>query len=293
MFNAWQHMNNAQKTQAQRTQGFTQASPPQSAQWRPGDGSRSRKASDAVPHSSAFEEVHRQHPGVNRTASNRMPRRSAFDSDTSTGAETPAAGSSYPASVHYDRTNHPRMQNGFPPPPPPRGQAPTARRPDPMSHLRSRSGDDAPFTEGQPRVSTPYTTQTGEKTYMAEKSYFTAEALRRTASTRDSTKLHERDEQYSHGARFQGQPGRHRSASPSPKATVNNPQNDANNESSMPNHAGRHQKQHPADAFRPFIVYSSSEESGEGSSSPPESPSNSMHFLRFAMSEDQRLTPDR
>jgi len=86
-----------------------------------------------------------------------------------------------------------------PPPPPPRPQppfqpqAPTAKKVDPPGSFRRQSGEDAPFTEGE-RVRTPYASNVGEKTY------FSTDAMPRSASTKDSTKPRSETNKDSSGA---------------------------------------------------------------------------------------------
>lgn len=87
----------------------------------------------------------------------------------------PDAKANTPASAH-DSGRHAG------PPPPPRPQAPTARRPDPVEPFRARSRNEVPYAQSSSRTSSPYSTQPGERTY------FTSDHLRRSESVRDASK---------------------------------------------------------------------------------------------------------
>ncbi|SMY23197.1 unnamed protein product [Zymoseptoria tritici ST99CH_1A5] len=119
------------------------------------------------------------------------PRRpTGFDPNAPGSDERPA-----PHSNHYTRhRSEDFTADGFPPPPPgppPASgpQSPTSpyaqRTPyaDPLRQFKQRAQDeDAPYAEGN-RTSSPYSTFSGEKTQVS------SENLRRSASTRDATKL--------------------------------------------------------------------------------------------------------
>ncbi|KAF2093126.1 hypothetical protein NA57DRAFT_61650 [Rhizodiscina lignyota] len=81
--------------------------------------------------------------------------------------------------------------------------------PDPLKGFRTRTGTGAPFNEGSERKPTPYTTHSGEKTY------FSSEELKRSASTRDAPSMaQEAEEPFSPQSSTSS---RHRSASPPPR----------------------------------------------------------------------------
>lgn len=208
-FNAWQNMNTSRK-QAPTQQQPPQPSPhPQTTRPRPPPPPRAdtrfpseeqiragmnyRQApSNFAPEESRsawaqFNDANTGRPGMNRTPSARTPRRGGFDPNAPGSDERPAS-SNYSA----------RREVPPPPPfpPPPTNQPPTGSnifgqaRPSPID-------TDVPYTEGT-RVRTPYTSTTNEKTF------FSSDQLKRSQSTRDTTKLNEDG----------GSQNRHRSASP-------------------------------------------------------------------------------
>lgn len=127
-----------------------------------------------------------------------------------------------------------------PPPPPTRPQAPTAKLPDPLSSFRRQSGEEVPFTEGIPRVRTPYASNAGEKTY------FSSGAIPRSASTRDST----RSQGDTH-KRSSGDETRHKSSSPVSRGS--DAAGDSRPTSGEPHpHEGQRQER-----AKPFSLYSS------------------------------------
>lgn len=207
MFNAWQSMNNANR--APPTPGAPGASrpahnvpPPYSgprpkpAHSPPDDGPQSRPMNDGAHMRSAFEETRRpSRPNIHHTTSTTNAGRYAPRSADSKDPPSPYA------HAQYNRAHPPRMEHGFAPAPPPR--APTAKRQEPTSHFRSRSGEDLPFADNprdhpyyraRPRDQVPFAESNRERTpYMShsnEKTYFDSDALRRTASVKDATKIH-------------------------------------------------------------------------------------------------------
>ena len=158
-----------------------------------------------------WEQFQEYYPGTPRDNSTRTPRRPGFV-PAAPGGEEPQARSAYFNVSRGERPQASRARTHFVPPPP--GQAPTAKKPDPLRPFRSR--DD--LTSNSERISTPYATAGGEKTY------FSSTGLGRSASSRTSKNRDEWDDNdpsntgspHSHSSA-----GRHHSASPkmsSPKA---------------------------------------------------------------------------
>lgn len=120
------------------------------------------------------------------------PKRSGGFDPNAPGSDERAA----PQSSHYSRRNRSEdfTADGFPPPPPGPPPAsgpqspvsPEMPRPfaDPLRSFKQRNHDeDPPYMEGN-RTSTPYSSVSGERTQ------FSSDGLRRSASTRDTSKLH-------------------------------------------------------------------------------------------------------
>jgi curved DNA-binding protein CbpA len=213
VFTAWQHMQGERARQEQQQQQQPQPQPRHTSH-EPAyseDERKGRAARDAA-------KAHTQKPGLGRSNTTKMPKKPGFDpSDPDEGGWEPQAArtSAYSAYVHSPRQSPPEPMVTPPyPPPPPRSpavppRAPTAKH-DTWSmdgnDSWSRGGDeDAPFTEGNERLSTPYTSHGGEKTY------FDTDSLRRSASTHAARKM-----------AAQGSGARHRSASPAARTKAPN-----------------------------------------------------------------------
>jgi hypothetical protein len=269
VFTAWQHMQGErvrkEQAQQQQHQARQQHEPAFSE-----DDRRGRAARDAA-------NAHTQKPGLGRSNTTKTPKKPGFDpSDPDEGGWEPQATrtSAYSSYVHTPRHTPPKasssgsMRPPFPPPPPPRSPMPPPpapkSKPDSWSmdgnDSWSRGGDDdAPFTEGNERLSTPYSSHGGEKTY------FDTDSLRRSAST--------------HAAQKMGEPGsgaRHRSASPAGrnKATNLSPPNSSTRRSNVPpvipNNSKPRMTSGSGTAKSPFHFDYSSSSSEEGSSDPPQ-----------------------
>ncbi|KAK4891880.1 hypothetical protein LTR27_009579 [Elasticomyces elasticus] len=141
-------------------------------------------------------------PGVGRSNTTRTPRKpTGFDPNAPGSDEraAPAEQSGYSHSHRHrseDFGHLPRGTGFMPPPPPPMPASmhsptsPSSARPfgDPLRPSKSRGGDgeQVPYAEGA-RTRTPYTNFSGEKTPFTRAE--SGDGLRRTASTRDTTKL--------------------------------------------------------------------------------------------------------
>lgn len=156
-----------------------------------------------------FQESYAPFPGMSRGNTSRTPKRHGFVPATPGGDEPQARNTSAYFNVNQgERPQAPRAQTQFPPPP--KGQPPTAKKPDAASRFRGQPGLANPFINIE-RISTPYATGGGERTY------FSSSGLNRSSSTRESNP---RPEHASHGStnlktsQSQTSTGRHHSASP-------------------------------------------------------------------------------
>lgn len=242
----------------------------------PLDGQRtSRQWNDGTPHKSAYEETRRtSRPSLHhaQTATN-AARHDAYDFvSRSTAAPQPP----------YNRTNPPKMGQAFAPAPPPR--APTAKRPQPARHSTSHSREDIPFMDHprdhpqhrkRPhdqvpfselnRERTPYIGHTNEKTYFGRDPM--KEALKRSASVKDTTKLNTQ-------ATSNGTSERPRSASitrstPSkPYMVYSSNESSASATSSQSDLSPRAQPTHSATPTRPDTALSPQQETTSAASDP-------------------------
>ena len=162
-------------------------------------------------------------PGLSRSQTTHGPKRTGFTPSTLGGDEPPARNSSayYNVSRGGARPQVPRAETQFPPPPPrttPTSQKPTPPTPNlPRSYRPPSDGVD-PFGNSD-RISTPYATSGGEKTY------FSSTGIGRSASTRSndtSAKSSGGFPPHVASPLSPGTNGRRRSASPNMK--IPNPQ---------------------------------------------------------------------
>ena len=138
-----------------------------------------------------------------KTKPGRVPRRQGFAPSNPAGDEPQARHSSayHNVSSNGERPGVPKAQSGFMPPPP---GPPPLRKGDPLRAFKTQAGIDDTNSE---RVSTPYATVGGERTY------FSSAGLGRSASTRTSNHPAYEDGR-SHMKSPSAYPGRHNSASP-------------------------------------------------------------------------------
>jgi hypothetical protein len=143
--------------------------------------------------------------GISRSNTTRSPRKPAFFPGPGVGDE-PAARNT---SAYYNVSQGQRPQASRPqsfhpvPPPPPNATTSDKPRPDPMAPFKARTNEDAHNSD---RLSTPYATSGGEKTY------FTSEGLNRSASNHLQTGWQTGSARTS--PRSTSGHSRHRSASP-------------------------------------------------------------------------------
>lgn len=128
--------------------------------------------------SDSYADSYADSPGMSRSKTTRLPKKPGFAPATPGGDEPQAQRSSAYFNVSRgERPPAPRVNVHFPPPPSRSGA--TAKKPDPFNAFKSTAGPENPFSKSG-RVSTPYATTGGEKTYL------TSQGLGRSASWRES-----------------------------------------------------------------------------------------------------------
>jgi len=212
-FKAWEQMNHAPNPKGYRTP----PKPPKEYTYQSG-----REASNNMPKESTpkmrpgweqCQETNAGVPNLNRASTTRMPRKQGFAPGTSGGDEPPARN----ASAYFNVTRGERPHAGGSQPQfesPLSRSTHTMKKPDPLGRFRSQPGDEDPSRGGKERISTPYATSGGERTY------FSSSGLGRSASTREPQKWKEWDASPPTNYRSpdsQTSSGRHNSASPKMK----------------------------------------------------------------------------
>lgn len=195
VFNAWQSMHHTSKAQAQNNS--YRSDPPPPPPRRPGHGPGvvpDLPPRNDIPTSGAF--------GRERPTSNERPNLAArgrpgyrvppyFDRSTTSPREPgfTAASNAAPDGMNAAATGHANANHVPPPfyktsayPYPPQDDLGSSRDRTRRGPRRSRSGEDIPFSEGSNRHSTPYTANLHERTRLDSSS------LRRSASTKDTTR---------------------------------------------------------------------------------------------------------
>lgn len=235
---------------------------------------------------SAWDQTKEPHPGLPKMArsnTTRVPKKNGFAPGFSTGDEPPARNTSAYFNVAKGERpdiSRPDFEPRSNPPPPPANQRTTPKRPDPMKAFRPQSATEDPFANSE-RISTPYATSGGERTY------FTSTGLGRSSTSRDGptsgevydSESMDRNGSQSRNASAATQRGHH-SASPklrSPRpVSISSISSSSSDESLREGveqlytsaeqaHAGhsRTQNAHLRPAYKPFIHI---DEGGKGSS---------------------------
>lgn len=252
MFQAWQNMNTPQNRQSRfGAQGNTQQTPPQpqpqpqpqTARSRPQPPPPPPRQPNTMPTEEqiragtkyrqppptpgvdglndrqkawqAFEQNGPNKPGINRSNTTRTPKRQGFNPNTP-GSDERAAPSPTGGYMHRNKSADFGRARQFPPPPPgapPPGQVPTSPLSPKVSPTSTRPGTDpmrpdrtqVPYAEGN-RNRTPYTSFIGERTD------FGSDHLRRSNSTRDTSKLGPEDAANRNRARSSSPPRRESTA---------------------------------------------------------------------------------
>ena len=194
-FEAWKHMRHGTNLPPRGVPPRSQRSPQRPA--KAFASQNARETGNEVPKMSTpkarsgwdqFQEPRGGFPGISRSNTTRVPKTGGFAPATPGGDEPPARNTS--AYFNVSRGERPptsRSHTHVPPPPP--GPAPPTKkteslRPDPLKPFKSHSGGEDPFANSD-RLSTPYATAGGEKTY------FSSNGIHRAASTREKNQYGE------------------------------------------------------------------------------------------------------
>lgn len=125
-----------------------------------------------------FQQANAAGPKLNRASTTRTPMKPGFAPGTVGGDEPAARNAS--AYFHLNKGGRPNATGAQPPfESPPGGSPQHLRKPDPLGRFKSQSGDEDHSRSGADRMSTPYATSGGERTY------FSSSGLGRSASTRE------------------------------------------------------------------------------------------------------------
>lgn len=215
-------------------------------------------------------------PGLGRSNTTAGTRRTGYNPNVRVGDWEPQAQKTSSYATHNRDFPRPSALNTDavppappPPPPPPPTQESTpteAHKPDAMRDFRSRHGEDVPFAEGTPRISTPYTQHGGETTY------FSREFLRRSSSSQDAARLNRDASHFKPEPVFvQKAPPRARSASPSSRlkpGQPNQPGPATNDASHKPPPRARSKKDGSKPLFDMYSQVSSDADTSSGADSP-------------------------
>lgn len=212
-FRAWEHMNHAQDPKDSRVPPKPPKIPKEYT-YQSG-----REASNNMPKESTpkmrpgweqFQQASAGVPNMHRANTTRSPRKQGFAPWTPGGDEPQARNAS--AYSNMSRGERPNATRPQPQPDiPVAGSTQNMKKPDPLGRFRSRSGDEHTSNGGKERLSTPYATAGGERTY------FSSSGLGRSSSTRESQKGKDWNGSPTsnyHSPDSQASSGRHHSASP-------------------------------------------------------------------------------
>lgn len=181
-FKAWEHLRHEQgplpgRNMPPKASTFAAGGEPFAAGREAGSG----VSEGSLPkRSDRFSDLYADSPGVSRSKTTRLPKKPGFASAAPGGNEPQAPRNSayFNVSSRGERPSVPRATTHFPPPPSRLG-ATTSKKPDPVNTFRSTVGPENPFAQSS-RLSTPYATTGGEKTYLS------SQGLGRSSSWRES-----------------------------------------------------------------------------------------------------------
>ena len=164
-FKAWEQMRNSQAVPPQARP--VPPRPTKTGAFQPGRESGSYPAQEPSPRTT-WDQTKEPHPNIPKTARSntaRVPKKSGFAPSLSAGDEPPARNTSAYFNVskgeRSDTSRHPPPSQ---PPPASMNHRTTPQRPDPLKSWRPQQGAEDAFTSKE-RISTPYATTGGEKTY--------------------------------------------------------------------------------------------------------------------------------
>lgn len=156
-----------------------------SAAFAPGyDSGSSGKPTDSIPKRPGrdpLDDAYSHVPGVSRSHTTRTPKKAGFAPGTPGGDEPPARNSS--AYFNVFRAERAAASREYAHPPPSSRHPPPSKRADPLQACADRGPPKETFETfpNAARVSTPYATSGGEKTY------FSSQPLGRSASWKEGT----------------------------------------------------------------------------------------------------------
>ncbi|KAF2812462.1 uncharacterized protein BDZ99DRAFT_496872 [Mytilinidion resinicola] len=209
-------------------------------------------------------------PGMGRSNTTRMPRKSGFDPATPGADEPQAHGSAYYTTARHSKD---------PPPDQTESDQSTPRKADPLRNFRTQAAydEDVPFTEGQ-RHRTPYASRSGERMQ------FSSEGLGRSASTRHSPRQFSENDTSDPST---SRPPRHRSVSPPPRRPPFT--------TSQTSAKGPPRHNPGGNATRPFFMYDSSDDDKEEElpSFPPPNPGAPRRASGFPQKSPQTRGPTK
>ncbi|KAL8743983.1 MAG: hypothetical protein Q9190_003721 [Brigantiaea leucoxantha] len=189
-FKAWEQMRHGQGTTSQSRPVPPRA--PKTSSFQPGReaGSYPPRGSSQQAAADQMKGAHPSFPGLSRSNTTRGPKKGGFVPGTLGGDEPPARNTSAYFNIsHGDRSDGSKSSSRptsaeFRPPPPPGQRGAPSKRPDPLRPFKSQTGADDPSVNKE-RISTPYATAGGEKTY------FSSSAFRTSSSSRDRSNQNE------------------------------------------------------------------------------------------------------
>ena len=219
-FRAWEQMNHAQMPKTRPVPPFP-TKPPKESPFQSGREASNNMPKEASPRMrpgwEQFRETNAGSPNLSRANTARSPRKPGFAPGTAGGDEPPARDAS--AYFNVMKGGRANVAGAAPAFESPLGGSPhTMRKPDPLGRFRAQSGTEDLLRGDRDRISTPYATTGGERTY------FSSSGLGRSASTREPQNGKEWNGPRSSNYRTPGSQansGRHHSASPQMRGAAN------------------------------------------------------------------------
>lgn len=167
-FKAWEQMRHGQGPVP--STGTAPRYSAKSAAFSPGrdhGGGRHTDSMPKRPNRDHLDDAYSHVPGVSTSHTTRTPTKAGFAPGTPGGDEPPARNSSAYFNVFRAERAATSRDGAHAPPPPKRPTAP-AKRADPLQSFRNHAGVDEAYVN-MARVSTPYATAGGEKTYFSSR----------------------------------------------------------------------------------------------------------------------------
>ena len=176
-FKAWEQMRHGQGPAAPSWRSVPPKYARKASTFSPGHEAGSSLPKDSMPKRSMWGQFEDVHPGIPRSKTARVPKRTGFAPGTPGGEESQTRTTSAYSNVFRGEQTTPSKANTHLPRPPPRPGT-TSKMPDPLHQFKTHLESESPFVKNG-RVSTPYATAGGEKTY------FSSQGLGRSTSWRE------------------------------------------------------------------------------------------------------------